>query len=400
MYFSNWKQVHGTPNRSDVSIPFRRVETPFATYEKIIQGGISPVAFVDPGVGSMLYYVDQVGVVYRYDTTEASRSNEVRIEPNRGTVYLRGGDRIVHPPLLDISSKLPEMEPVGDERGLLQMIFHPTEKNVFYLYYTVPPPEGATYANRVILEEWVMDEPGWNPEPVRVLIDEPHPENNHFGSPIGFGPKDGLLYLGTGDGGGAGDQHGPIGNAQNPDSFWGKIWTIDVERDPPVVTLSSIGYRNPWRASFSVSGYPLLGDVGQDQWEGVHLDKGGENHGWRAIENGHVYDRPLYEELIDRGERITCPLMWYGHTLGRSVIGGYQINRRGDYVFGDYTGNEGIDNIYLIRGGTLLLQDSVDQRNRFLHSFGQDRYGQIYAIVTESLGMSGNTGQVWKIQFR
>ena len=40
---------------------------------------------------------------------------------------------------------------------------------------------------------------------------------------MAFGP-DGLLYVGTGDGGGTGD---PSGNAQNLDSLLGKVLRID-----------------------------------------------------------------------------------------------------------------------------------------------------------------------------
>ena len=51
-------------------------------------------------------------------------------------------------------------------------------------------------------------------------------ESNHNGGLLLFGP-DGLLYIGTGDGGGGGDQHGARGNAQNLGSLLGKILRID-----------------------------------------------------------------------------------------------------------------------------------------------------------------------------
>ena len=52
------------------------------------------------------------------------------------------------------------------------------------------------------------------------------PEPNHNGGDIVFGP-DGLLYVGTGDGGGAGDQHGARGNGQSLSSLLGKLLRID-----------------------------------------------------------------------------------------------------------------------------------------------------------------------------
>ena len=51
-------------------------------------------------------------------------------------------------------------------------------------------------------------------------------EGNHNGGQLQFGP-DGRLYIGTGDGGGGGDQHGERGNAQNLNSLLGKILRID-----------------------------------------------------------------------------------------------------------------------------------------------------------------------------
>ena len=49
---------------------------------------------------------------------------------------------------------------------------------------------------------------------------------NHNGGQLQFGP-DGLLYIGTGDGGGADD---PDGNAQDRDSLLGKLLRINPLR--------------------------------------------------------------------------------------------------------------------------------------------------------------------------
>ena len=51
------------------------------------------------------------------------------------------------------------------------------------------------------------------------------PEANHNGGMLPFGP-DGLLYIGTGDGGGGGDQHGAAATGR-PGSLLGKILRID-----------------------------------------------------------------------------------------------------------------------------------------------------------------------------
>ena len=64
------------------------------------------------------------------------------------------------------------------------------------------------------------------PGSARTVFVHDDPEPNHNGGQLAFGP-DGLLYVGTGDGGGGDDQHGARGNAQNLGSPLGKILRID-----------------------------------------------------------------------------------------------------------------------------------------------------------------------------
>ena len=109
-------------------------------------------------------------------------------------------------------------------------------------------------------------------------------EPNHNGGQLQFGP-DGCLYAGTGDGGGADDQHGSRGNAQNLGSLLGKIIRIApqagggyrVPSSNPFVgragarpEIYAYGLRNPWRFSFDRrTGDMVIGDVGQDAIEEI-----------------------------------------------------------------------------------------------------------------------------------
>ena len=122
----------------------------------------------------------------------------------------------------------------------------------------------------------------------------PHPTNaNHNGGQLYFGP-DGYLYIGTGDGGGGGDQPN---NAQNLGVLLGKMLRIDVngtgavpcgQVDPMPYAIPpsnpfagnpsdcheiwAYGMRNPWRFSFDrVTGDLLIGDVGQNALRGDRL---------------------------------------------------------------------------------------------------------------------------------
>jgi glucose/arabinose dehydrogenase len=91
-----------------------------------------------------------------------------------------------------------------------------------------------------------------------AVITIPHPgAANHNGGLLLFDP-DGMLFLGTGDGGGAGD---PSGNAQNLNVLLGKLLRLDVRTLPYAIPAANpfagrtdvrqeiwaFGLRNPWR---------------------------------------------------------------------------------------------------------------------------------------------------------
>src|SRR5262249_51079286 len=102
-----------------------------------------------------------------------------------------------------------------------------------------------------------------------------------------FGP-DGLLYAGTGDGGGVGDV---ADNAQNPNSMLGKLLQINPATGQ--VRTYSRGLRNPYRFSFDLVTDPAqqriaIGDVGQDRFEEIDYlalaAADGANFGWNDFQ--------------------------------------------------------------------------------------------------------------------
>jgi glucose/arabinose dehydrogenase len=186
-------------------------------------------------------------------------------------------------------------------------------------------------------------------------FDQPYP--NHNGGDVVFGP-DNMLYIGTGDGGSAGD---PDRRALNTREWLGKILRIDphaaagaaytVPADNPFVGVDgarpeiwSIGLRNPWRFSFDrASGDLWIADVGQNQWEEVDVgwaaDGGGRglNFGWSAMEGNHVYNKD------QPADGATPPIHEYEHVGQDCSISGSALYRgtaipalAGWYVFADY----------------------------------------------------------------
>ena len=111
----------------------------------------------------------------------------------------------------------------GSERGLLSVAFPPgfASKGHFYVNYT-RKPDGATVVARyhITANPNVAD-----PNSEQVILTIAQPYANHNGGQLAFGPDDGYLYIGMGDGGSGGD---PGNRAQNPESPLGKMLRIDV----------------------------------------------------------------------------------------------------------------------------------------------------------------------------
>jgi glucose/arabinose dehydrogenase len=106
---------------------------------------------------------------------------------------------------------------------LLGLVFHPGYKTNgrFFIYYSAPTKEKNLDHKSVVAEYKVS---AANPDVAdktgAVIMEIPEPESNHNGGCLQFG-KDGFLYIGVGDGGGAGDKHGTIGNGQNLNTWLG-----------------------------------------------------------------------------------------------------------------------------------------------------------------------------------
>jgi glucose/arabinose dehydrogenase len=262
-------------------------------------------------------------------------------------------DDLSNATVLDIT----DMTSADDERGLLGLAFHP-ERDLAYVNFTDNNGNTSVAEFEIDPDSAVFDEDSY-----REVLTVSQPFSNHNGGNIAFGP-DGLLYIGMGDGGSAGD---PNRSALDLSEQLGKILRIDplpngdeqysIPADNPFVGVDgadaaiwSIGLRNPWRFSFDpVTGDLWIADVGQDAVEEIswapavdRLDAGrGENFGWSAFEGN---DRFNDDQPIDGH---TPPVYVYRHDEGRcSVSGG--VRYRGEsipdlagwYVFGDFCTGE------------------------------------------------------------
>ncbi|MDP2712584.1 MAG: PQQ-dependent sugar dehydrogenase [Solirubrobacteraceae bacterium] len=307
---------------------------------------------------------------------------------------LRAGRRVARP-FLDIRSRVT----AGGEQGLLSIAFAPDYATTrrFYVNYTdragdqrvVEYRRSAANPDRALADS------------ARLVLIYRQPEANHNGGLIAFGP-DRLLYIGTGDGGGANDQHGERGNAQDLGSLLGKMLRIDPRRtgsrpyrvppSNPFVGRSgarpeiySYGLRNPWRFSFDRrTGDLSIGDVGQGAREEINFARRGAargvNYGWRPFEGTRRnFDEPA--------PGAVAPVLELRHEDGNcSITGGYVVRDggvpalAGRYVYGDFCAGR-------LRSATLSAGSASGDRVvpglprvQQLSSFGEDARGRVYVV--------------------
>jgi glucose/arabinose dehydrogenase len=266
--------------------------------------------------------------------------------------------------LLDISSRVQ----CCGEQGLLSVAFHPrfARDGRYFVYYTAPSNRVVEYRGR---------------RAVRTLLNVADPYSNHNGGQLHFGP-DGRLYVGMGDAGAGGD---PENRAQNPDSPFGKLLAINVDRRGARWQQEGLGLRNPWRFSFDRrTGDLYIGDVGQNAWEEIDFtprrSPGLENYGWDVYEG-----RAKFEDKSPSGGRLVFPIAVYplgGHC---AVIGGFVYRgsavpaARGRYFYGDNCSGT----VWSLRvvGGKAQGVRREPFRLEGLSSFGEDSRGELYATT-------------------
>jgi len=336
-----------------------------------------------------------------------------------GKIRIIKEGKLLPQPFLDITSIIDHGSAMYSEKGLLGIAFHPQYKSngKFYVYYSAPTSVKGMDNKSVIAEYTVSSS---NPDVAnaggRILLEIQEPESNHNGGCLQFG-QDGYLYIGVGDGGGAGDKHGNNGNGQNTQALLGKILRIDVNAesgykipsDNPFIGTQSkqeifaYGMRNPWRFSFDgKTGKLFCADVGQNEWEEVDIVEKGKNYGWRIMEGKHCYS----PSSNCKTSGLTLPIAEYGHGEGKSITGGYvyrgskAADMDGKYIFADWTG----------KFFMLSHNEAANEWNRYLltlknfsgdfyvNSFGEDETGELYALGQSSIGPK-KAGKIYQLVF-
>jgi hypothetical protein len=358
-------------------------------------GGLLALVLAEPAAAQV--HLEPVGTFTAPVAVSAPPGDTTRVivvERGGSLVLIKGGARQATP-FLSV--------PVATdgERGLLSMAFAPdyATSGLFYIFFVAPG------TGQLRIEERRRD--AANPDIAaagyaRLVLGIPHGlQNNHNGGQLQFGP-DGLLYVGTGDGGGAGDPYdngqrlsgNPAGDGRNP--LLGKLLRIDPRSAMPYAVpagnpftapnapeIWSYGLRNPWRFSFDrVTGDLIVGDVGQNSWEEIDFAPAasgggrGSNFGWDDFEGTHTFD--------GGGAAAVGPVIEHGHGAGWcSITGGYVVRDpalselTGQYVYGDYC----LGKVYaatLSAGGASGVRDLGLPTVPALTGFGEDACGRVY----------------------
>ena len=416
----------------------------------IATGLISPVTgAVAPGDNEHIYVADQVGKLYRIQVGHKKSAGTP-------TVFLDVSSRLVKLGLFSINY---------DERGFLGIAFHPDfERNGLLYTFTSEPVKGvADFSTQPadvapncqsVITEWRVGRPGQENGAVdttsaRELMRIDKPYFNHNGGTLAFGP-DNMLYISLGDGGNANDVgvgHAPGGNAQSlaPGNVLGKILRINplgrnsangkygVPADNPLVgktgagEIFAWGLRNPYRMSFDKqTGKLWVADVGQNDIEEIDVVVKGGNYGWPIKEGTFLFDNNgggvdahgfVYKNSPRLPAGLIDPIAEYDHSDHEGtpgdvesrvgVIGGfvYQGDKikalRGQYVFGDYSGElftplQGKGHLY-----TLGKNNRIETLQLFGRSslglavlgWAYDHDGELYLLASSSGTLNLVNGQ-------
>jgi glucose/arabinose dehydrogenase len=327
-----------------------------------------------------------------YLTSAPGDPAAVYVTERSGTIKRVPGRFVDATTFLDITPRVS----ITGEGGLLSVAFPPdyAASGLFYVYYANSAGDvEVDELRRSAADPFVAD-----PASRRTVLVIGHQDfTNHYGGNLQFGP-DGYLYIGTGDGGGAGD---PLGNGQNTGTLLGKLLRIDPRQSGTAAYTSpasnpfvstpgarpevwAYGLRNPFRYSFDrATGDLAIGDVGQSTREEVDFAPAGTgagaNYGWNVWEGTFQY-RP------GTVANHTPPVLEQPRNAGfcTSITGGYVIRDpglpsfQGDYVYGDYcTGSLRVAHLQL---PAATNDRSVNANVPSLSSFGEDSAGCVYAL--------------------
>src|SRR5205809_2045974 len=345
-----------------------------------------------------------------YVTAPPLDPNRLFIVEQPGRVRLVKNGVLQTTAFLDIRSKV---ESSGGEQGLLSVAFHPAfETNGFFYVNYTSKPNGTIADGDTVVARYHASPTADQADPLseQLVFTVHQPFANHNGGLNLFGP-DGMLYVGMGDGGNAGD---PMGNGQSDATNLGKLLRVDVSTLPATPQRFAKGLRNPWRYAFDrATGDLYIADVGQNLFEEIDFVPAasltsGRNYGWNSMEGLHCFlptctMTGLTLPVLDYCHSTSqsgCTAAEATHPTGCSITGGFVYrgcrmpDLRGRYFYSDFC--RGF--IRSLSGGDpATAQDhtaALFPGGRLnVSSFGLDARGELY-VVHRGGGSDGAVSEI------
>lgn len=285
------------------------------------------------------------GIPFPVFATSIPNDDRIFVLERQGRVRLIDASGLREEPFLDLTDRVGSG---GIENGLLGMAFHPdyTSNGRFFVYYTDTDLDSR-------LSEFSTsggDASTADRNTESILFEVNQEGIRHRAGMTLFGP-DGYLWVALGDGG-LGDD-----SSQDLSSLQGNILRIDVDNGDPYAIpagnpypgeddgrdeIWAHGLRNPWRFSIDNSTRLIyIGDVGQANWEEVHvasIDSPGLDFGWPNFEGTDCYQP---SDGCDMGG-WEPPTLKYDHSQGCSITGGFVYRGsvipelQGHYLYADW----------------------------------------------------------------
>lgn len=318
-------------------------------------------------------------------------SGRIFVVEQQGRIQIIENGKINAQPFLDISDRVS----CCAEQGMFTVAFPPTYADERILFVSYTDLAGDTVISRFTS--------GGDPERVKLQSEEtililPQAGNIHNGGHLAFGPRDGLLYIGSGDGGIWYENTG-----QNTSSLLGKILRIDVigtqqSYDVPAGNpftseddyrdeIWAVGLRNPWGFAFDKESADLfIPDTGNSRREEVNFQpatsQGGENYGWPLREGTICFE---FWQCSQAAIVLQSPVAEYDRSQGCAVVGGVvyrgKFNRdmKGLFLFADFCsgriwGLKRPEPIYNKEWKSMLLAKAPVP----VSSVGEDEEGNVY----------------------
>ena len=344
--------------------------------ETVYDGMSQPTVITAPEGDDRLFVAQRVGVIRILDA-------------NRD---------LVDPAFLDLTDRVLAG---GIEQGLLGLAFHPeyASNGRFFVYYT--DKDGRRQLSEFAVS--ASDPNRARADSERVLIELEQPPNatdiRHYAGQLGFDP-DGYLWVSMGDGADSRAQ------AQDPNTFFGKVHRIDVDSGDPygippenpfvdgggLPEVWAYGLRNPWRFSIDpVDRLIYIADVGHADEEEINvlpIDEGGFNLGWSDMEG----TRCFHDQECDPAN-YTSPVITYSHdddncsVTGGAVYRGQEIPELvGTYFYSDWC-KQWIRSFKYVDGQVTEETDWTEDLGTIgqVNSFGIGGDGELYLVTYEGL---------------